>query len=74
MARAREKGAPKKKPLRTCTGKRRFKNAGAANAAIERLARDCGTYAPHMRAYPCDHCGNYHIGHRAGLGRARKQR
>lgn len=69
MGRARRKGPPQKKPLRTCLGKRRYDNSAAAQAAIDRPARERGTYAPHLRPYRCNHCGTYHIGHRPGLGR-----
>ena len=46
-----------------CLGKTRFTTRRYAKAAASRIRRTGG---PAMRPYPCDYCGLFHVGHRAG--------
>lgn len=56
---------------RRCNGKRPYQHHDEANKAIDAMGRTRGIYTPDWAAYRCDTCGNYHIGHRPGLGRQR---
>lgn len=47
---------------RMCTGKIRHPNKAAAERALRALvARGAAPFR--LRAYRCDHCGSWHVGH-----------
>mgnify|MGYP001617140279 FL=1 len=45
---------------RACEGKLRYVSHAQAHAAI---SAQTWKWTAHMSAYPCPHCGRYHIGH-----------
>lgn len=46
---------------RSCQGKVRHRSRGGAERAIASLGRKDGDLA--LQAYPCGHCGGWHVGH-----------
>lgn len=52
---------------RMCTGKVRHKDMTAAEDALQKLV-DAGAARSRLKAYRCDHCGLWHVGH---VGRRR---
>lgn len=61
--------APHTDPRIACEGKHRFDNGGLARqvAKAQSKRREQG-----MHAYPCDHCGGWHVGsltHRRPVGK-----
>lgn len=50
---------------KSCEGKIRHVDAGAAQAALTALVRNKGWQGP-MNPYKCRFCGGWHIGHSRG--------
>lgn len=58
---------------RKCVGKRRHPTLQKALAAVELLVA-AGTFRGAIRAYECNHCGGFHVGHRPGRRSGRRKR
>lgn len=62
---------PHTDPAAQCEGKHRFDNGGLARqvAKAQSKRHDAG-----MKAYPCDHCGGWHVGSTAHRRPVRKNK
>jgi hypothetical protein len=52
---------------RSCAGKRKYANAAEANGVITVMVADGAAGRGELRAYLCDFCARWHVGHRVGL-------
>jgi hypothetical protein len=54
---------------RSCDGKGKYPTRQEAEDAMRAVIRKSGAHPAGMHTYPCDHCPNWHYGHR---GRKRR--